>query len=549
MVSIRLSGGAHPRARARGAFVATPERAAERRAGRVLYRNTFGTQRAGGAAANRLDPSQKNVANTSLLLWGGLLLALWEGGRPTALCPSSLRTLGPHSLGGWLRAGSPFATGLPPPADAALAAMLPPPLRGAVGGHALTAHPRLCGATGRLAAFAYQLAPSPAAPGGVETRVTLFELARGSLDPRATVGTAGGDSESSESSESGRFGVAVTLPGFGFVHDFALTPRFYALVQNPVTLRAAPFAAGDAGPAACVAIDPARPAVAVLVPRPGGGAGAVLRVPLPGGACLVTHCAQSFDDSSAPGGGSVVIDVVRSPALGGGGGLFGLLNRPAGGGGGGEVGGEGGIGGAVPPCSFLAGVDLDAAPPSTLWRYVVPTVPGAGPARGWQLCPLPLEFPSVAPHRQQPRSGGAAAAAAGPRRYIYAAASAHPAGRTQPPRAWVKVDVGGCGVGGVSGVGGAGRGLSAPGAAAPPPLLFRAGPLRFAGEPLFVPRPGGDGEDDGWLVGLWFDGGEGDEGTAALAVVCARAMALVAWLPLRRAVPHGIHGCWTGELF
>jgi all-trans-8'-apo-beta-carotenal 15,15'-oxygenase len=71
--------------RARDSFVATPELAAERAAGRVLHRNTFGTQRADGAAANALDVRQKNVANTSVLLWAGRLWALWEA-RPLRRC-------------------------------------------------------------------------------------------------------------------------------------------------------------------------------------------------------------------------------------------------------------------------------------------------------------------------------------------------------------------------------------------------------------------------------------------------------------------------------
>ena len=46
----------------------------------IRYRNTFGTQRAGGAIANAFDIRLKNPANTNVIEWGGRLLSLWEVG-------------------------------------------------------------------------------------------------------------------------------------------------------------------------------------------------------------------------------------------------------------------------------------------------------------------------------------------------------------------------------------------------------------------------------------------------------------------------------------
>ncbi|XP_047063832.1 carotenoid cleavage dioxygenase 7, chloroplastic-like [Lolium rigidum] len=40
----------------------------------------------------------KNVANTSVLWWGGRLLCLWEGGMPYELDPNTLETIGPFDL-------------------------------------------------------------------------------------------------------------------------------------------------------------------------------------------------------------------------------------------------------------------------------------------------------------------------------------------------------------------------------------------------------------------------------------------------------------------
>lgn len=40
----------------------------------------------------------KNVANTSVVWWGGRLLCLWEGGEPYEIDPQSLDTIGPIDL-------------------------------------------------------------------------------------------------------------------------------------------------------------------------------------------------------------------------------------------------------------------------------------------------------------------------------------------------------------------------------------------------------------------------------------------------------------------
>ena len=75
--------------------------AAEEAAGRLLYRTTFGTQKAGGAAANAFDIRLKSPANTNVIATAsGSLLALWEAGPPYELDPSSLRCLGASDLGG-----------------------------------------------------------------------------------------------------------------------------------------------------------------------------------------------------------------------------------------------------------------------------------------------------------------------------------------------------------------------------------------------------------------------------------------------------------------
>lgn len=81
-------------------FVRTPKFLRETALNRIDCRG-FGTQRPGGVLANFLRPPA-NPANTSVVWHGGHLLALNEGGRPFALDPQSLETLGEFDYNGQL---------------------------------------------------------------------------------------------------------------------------------------------------------------------------------------------------------------------------------------------------------------------------------------------------------------------------------------------------------------------------------------------------------------------------------------------------------------
>ena len=197
--SVTLRGG---KAFFRARYVRTEGYVAERKAGKILYRNTFGTQRSGGPLANALDVTQKNVANTNVIWWGGKLLALWEALQPTALDPASLETLGTETLSGVLREGMPFSTGSPP-LDAALRSVGMP-----VGGDPLSAHPHIDARTQRLVTFGYQT--SLAAGSAMTTRFTLYEF----------------DADFKLVSRTER-----VLEGFAFCHDFSFTESYYVLFQ------------------------------------------------------------------------------------------------------------------------------------------------------------------------------------------------------------------------------------------------------------------------------------------------------------------------------
>lgn len=98
--AVRLDGG-----QARGAvrFVDTEGRRAEQALGRPRYAG-FGTV-SRRPVFDFFFGEPRNAANTSVLPWQGKLLALWEGGHPTELDPTTLSTVGLTDLGGVIGGG------------------------------------------------------------------------------------------------------------------------------------------------------------------------------------------------------------------------------------------------------------------------------------------------------------------------------------------------------------------------------------------------------------------------------------------------------------
>ena len=77
--------------------------------------------------------------------------------------------------------------------------------------------------------------------------------------------------------------------------------------------------------------------------------------------------------------------------------------------------------------------------------------------------------------------------------------------------------------------------------------IWSFGPRGFAGEPTFVPRPHGTAEDDGWILGLFYNA---ESRCSELAILDAQKITQgpVATLKLRHHVPYGLHGNFTQEL-
>ncbi len=190
-------------------FVRTKGYQEEQAAGRILYRGVFGTQKPGGWLANAFDLRQKNIANTNVIYWGDKLLALWEAAEPYRLDPHTLETLGLEYLDGLLEPGDAFS-----------------------------AHPRIDGETETLVNFSIKP--------GLSSTITIYEF-----EPSGKLLTKH----------------AHAVPGFAFIHDFAITPNYCIFFQNPVTFNPLPFVLGLRGAAECIKFNPNRPTQVIIIPR------------------------------------------------------------------------------------------------------------------------------------------------------------------------------------------------------------------------------------------------------------------------------------------
>ncbi|HEY9709126.1 MAG TPA: carotenoid oxygenase family protein [Oculatellaceae cyanobacterium] len=203
------------RAHFRNRFIRTEGFLAEQKAGKILYRGVFGTQKPGGWLANAFDFQLKNIANTNIIYWGGKLLALWEAAEPHRLDPKTLETLGKDYLDGVLEQGNAFA-----------------------------AHPRIDPSSvqdgGAPCLVNFAIKP------GLSSTITLYEFNPGGKLLRCQ---------------------SRNIPGFAFIHDFVITPNYYLFFQNPVSFNPIPFLLGLQGAGECVKFQPDQPTRIVVIPR------------------------------------------------------------------------------------------------------------------------------------------------------------------------------------------------------------------------------------------------------------------------------------------
>jgi all-trans-8'-apo-beta-carotenal 15,15'-oxygenase len=260
-------------------FVRTAAFLEEQKAGKILYRGVFGTQKPGGWLANAFDLRLKNIANTNVIYWGGKLLALWEAADPHRLDPRTLETLGKDSLNGVLSDGEAFA-----------------------------AHPRFdrsCDQDGGAPCLVnFSIKP------GLSSTISIFEL-----DPTGKVIRRH----------------AHSVPGFAFIHDFAITPNYCLFFQNPIAFNPLPFVLGLQGAGECVKFQPNQPTRIIVIPRHTCEPVQILKTE----SGFVFHHANAFEQ-----GNEVFIDSICYESF------------PE-----------------VEPKSDFREVDFDALKPGNLWRF------------------------------------------------------------------------------------------------------------------------------------------------------------------------------------
>lgn len=329
--AVTFKGG---RAHFQNRYVRTEGYIRERAAGKSLYRGVFGTQKSGGWLANLFNFDLKNIANTNVIYWGDRLLALWEAAQPYRLDPSTLETLGLDDLDGLLAPGDAFA-----------------------------AHPRIDPNDGEPVLVNFAIKP------GLTSTIVVYEL----------------DTQGKLLRQYDH-----SVPGFAFIHDFAITPNYSIFFQNPVSFNPFPFALGLRGAAECIQFDPQAKTRAIVLRRDGGGA-RTIEVP----AGFVFHHANAFEGEAQ----QLCVDSICYASF------------PE-----------------VEPGSDFRQVDFENMDPPQLWRFELDLARETATAKilDTRCCEFPRTHPDVVGR---------------PYRYLFLAAAHNPSGGNAPHQALFKVDV------------------------------------------------------------------------------------------------------------
>ena len=414
------TGQAHFRNR----FVRTEAYLAEQKAGKMLYRGVFGTQKPGGWLNNAFDFRLKNIANTNIIYWGDKLLALWEAAEPHRLNPRNLDTIGLEYFNGLLEPGDPFS-----------------------------AHPRIdpsCkmdGGKPSLVNFSLKV--------GLSSTITIYEFnPQGKLLCRH----------------------AHSIPGFSFIHDFAITPNYCIFFQNPVLFNPIPFALGFKGAGQCIKYQFDRPTKIVIIPRNKPYKIKILEV----ASGFIFHHANAREISDD----LICIDSISYESL------------PQ-----------------VEPDTDYKQTDFDALAPGQLWQFSLNLEDSSVESQliNGRCC----EFPAIHPDR-----------VGRDYRYLFIGA-AHNATGNAPLQAILKFDR---------------QSLKEE-------EFWSFAPSGYVSEPIFVPKPDGNSEDDdGWILTLVYDA---SRHCSKLAILDGKNLnkGPIAQLYLKHHIPYGLHGSWTDKYF
>mmetsp|Transcript_9505 Transcript_9505/g.22251 ORF Transcript_9505/g.22251 Transcript_9505/m.22251 type:complete len:614 (-) Transcript_9505:260-2101(-) len=277
-----------------------------------------------------------------------------------------------------------------------------------------------------------------------------------------------------------------TVPGFAFVHDVAVTDNFFVVSNAPVTFEFSEMPKWITGKQPIMdCLSYDNTKATNLHLMRRNGAGVQYTIPLD--PHFAFHHANAYED-----GCMLTLDTMAYTGF------------------------EGGVGfldpNPEPGVMNYNRLDFDTVPKSRLVRYKI-CLSDYRYTRE-VLCDRYAEFPVI-----NPRCSGSK------HRYVWALCSNRRDGKSAATQALCKIDS----------------------EDASKSTIWMPDLNVFCGEPEFVPKEGGVAEDEGFILTLLYDG---YKDTSELAVFDAATIEKgpITRLPLRTAVPHGLHGTWVGGL-
>lgn len=228
-------------------YVKTKEYQEETKAGKVLYRSTFRTQRDANIIANTIclnnafDLKLKNGANTNVVFWKNKLRVLFEAGVPHKLDPYTLETIGEDDLGLGKQLKSGMSVLIP-----GLRAIFPE-LHDNIFGSAFTAHPKIDPINKRLIGWTWRAKVS--SPLDSQPQMYFHEWNKDLEEEVPTISHT-------------------CTSTFVSPHDFSFTENYYVFIENRVEGNTIPYLFGKSCPAECVSIVPSKSMVLNIVNRP-----------------------------------------------------------------------------------------------------------------------------------------------------------------------------------------------------------------------------------------------------------------------------------------